>query len=270
MQLNADLPWEEFDPDEYHRTNYSRLRDDDRQIIELVRDFFCDADAGQSYTGIDVGTGSNLYPALTMLPFCQEITLWEHSPRNVEWLRREVLSFGRSWEPFWDILSKKAPHDKVDDPRKELAACASVTQRSIFRLPAQAWNMGTMFFVAESISSSMGEFRLAIQRFLGSLRPGAPFAAAFMENSTGHYVGSHLFPAVAISAEDVEDCLAPLSSSFKIERIDICAPPLREGYTGMLIARGLVNAGVAAGAAFPRRAADMVTSEPGFKKGARL
>ena len=74
---NADYPWDEFDPEDYFAHNYASLRDDDREILEIVRSYFADQLGDlpmHSLRGIDVGTGANLYPALAMLPFCEEIT----------------------------------------------------------------------------------------------------------------------------------------------------------------------------------------------------
>src|SRR6184192_2383524 len=84
---NRDYPWDDFSPEEYFKYNYADMRDDDRQIVELVSDFFAKAFSNASLPsgarGIDVGTGSNLYPALTMLPFCESLTLYEYSASNV-------------------------------------------------------------------------------------------------------------------------------------------------------------------------------------------
>ncbi|HEY5834126.1 hypothetical protein [Streptomyces sp.] len=56
----------------------------------------------------------------------------------------------------------------------------------------------------------------------------------------GYQVGDHWFPACAITAHDVEVCLAPYSDDMRIVRI---APPegwtVREGYTGMIVACGV-------------------------------
>src|SRR3712207_4648944 len=105
--LNSHFPWDDFDPNWYFDHNYKELRDDDRQIVELVRDFFATLDLPGGSSGIDAGAGSNLYPALTMLPFCNEITLYEYAASNVAWLRREVQSYSPSWDPWWNLLVKE-------------------------------------------------------------------------------------------------------------------------------------------------------------------
>jgi len=241
-KLNSHFQWDDFDSSWYFDNNYKVLRDDDRQIIEIVRDFFATLDlpSHRYRYGIDVGAGTNLYPALTMLPLCDEITLYEYATSNASWLQREIRSYSPSWDPFWDLLIKEPLYKSIDSPRKVLAAKAHVEAGSVFDLPELRWDIGTMSFVAESISSELTEFQAALGSFLRSLRPGAPFAAAFMENSLGYDVSTHRFPAVAITAEDVETCLAGYAEDLEIRRIGTTSP-LRDGYEGMILAIGIVR-----------------------------
>jgi hypothetical protein len=238
VALNGDTPWDEFDSGAYLRDNYLALRDDDREIVELVRDFFAGADFDVPLRGIDVGSGTNIYPALAMLPWCDHLDLCEYSTQNVEWLKNEIRSYSSSWDPFWDVLSHEPAYRGVDNPREALLKHAQVWKESVFALPERTWDIGTMFFVAESLSEQAEEFQLAVRKFVSALRPGAPFAAAFMENSTGYDVGRHRFPAVSIGLSDVRECLAGRSADLLLDRINIGSDPLREGYSGMILARG--------------------------------
>jgi hypothetical protein len=95
-----------------------------------------------------------------------------------------------------------------------------------------------MFFVAESISANEAEFAHAMSRFTGCLKPGAPFAAAFMENSEGYELGGKNFPAVAVCNEDIRVHLERSASDLFIERVGTIDQPLRPGYTGMIVACG--------------------------------
>ncbi len=239
-KLNGDFPWDHFDSNWYYDHNYKVLRDDDRQIVEVVRDFFATRDPSSHRHGIDVGSGTNLYPALTMLPLCDKITLYEYSASNVSWLQREIRSYSSSWDAFWELLAKEQLYKSVDSPRKTLAAKACVERGSIFDLPKSWWDIGTMFFAAESISSAPPEFQTALDSFIRSLRPGAPFAAAFMEKSLGYPVGTCRFPAVAITVNDVENCLAGDTKDLEISRVGLTSNPLRAGYGGMILATGRV------------------------------
>lgn len=250
---NAAYPWDEFDSADYFRHNYSALRGDDQQILEAMRDFFPKADPNVSATGrvaeerslrgLDVGSGTNLYPSLAMLPFCADLTLWEYSARNAAWLRGQIRSYAESWDTFWKVLAQAAPYDGTGDPRAALAERAHVHRGSVFDLPTAGWDMGTMFFVAESLTSSPVEFEAATHRFVAALRPGAPFAAAFMENSTGYTVGAQEFPAVSVTRETVRSCLEKVGRDLDVQRIDSGNEPLRDGYSGMILVLGTAGAG---------------------------
>ncbi|ADP80130.1 SCO2525 family SAM-dependent methyltransferase [Pseudofrankia inefficax] len=245
---NADFQWDRFDPTAYVDHNYKTLRADDQQILERVRDHFATHFAARGedprdsgLVGADLGAGPNLYPALAMLPWVDHLELVEYSPSNCEWLRGEVKEFGRSWDPFWELLTRRPAYAAVADPRAELARVTSVVQGSLFDRRHERWDLATMFFVAESISSRRQEFAAAVDGFVDALRPGAPFAAAFMERSTGYEVGTEHFPAVPVSLEDVRTRLSA-RTEVVVERIALADNPLREGYTGMIVALGTKTA----------------------------
>jgi hypothetical protein len=241
LKANADCPWDEFDPDWYANHNYRTLRPDDQQILETVRDFFSAEVTGQRRRrGIDLGSGANLYPSLAMLPFCDEVTLAERGASNRQWLRDQInrpAGFEDSWDAFWSRLTAALPYQRLRDPRKALRERARVQFGDAFKLGKRQWDLGTMFFVAESLTAREREFQQATWRFVNSLRIGAPFAAAFMKNSRGYTVGSHRFPAVAVNEVDVEHCLSAVAKVGKIVPIRLFTP-LREGYEGMILALG--------------------------------
>lgn len=243
---NSGYVWDDFEAEAYAQANYARLRDDDRYLLTetagfLARSLSPSTSRARRLTGVDVGTGANLYPALAMLPFCREIDLWERGGRNTRWLTSEVRSYSAIWDDYWDVLADRRPYRAHGDPRAGLSRTARVCHADLFRLPRHTWDVGTMFFIAESISDRRSEFELAIARFVGGLRPGAPFAAAFMRDSHGYPVGDKWFPSVAVREPDVEDCLAPLSRGLRVSTVET-DEPLRDGYSGMILALGVAGA----------------------------
>jgi hypothetical protein len=70
------------------------------------------------------------------------------------------------------------------------------------------------------------------------LKPGGVFAATFMEGSKGYTVGDTFFPAVSIHMADVADSMASVAYDVKIRSITTGASPVREGYSGMILAMG--------------------------------
>jgi len=92
VQRNADANWNRFSSDDYWRRNYHELQAEDQEIIRLVSRFFIRAFAGRppARRSVDVGSGTNLYPALLMLPWAEQILLTDFSASNVDWLRRQL------------------------------------------------------------------------------------------------------------------------------------------------------------------------------------
>jgi hypothetical protein len=235
---NTDFAWDAFDSDEYFQRNYQSLRADDAQIINVVADFFHATGPEQwRQRALDVGSGANLYPALTMLPFAAEVTLCERSHRNREWLEQELARPHGSWGEFWREIGAHRPrYERITDPLDLLRHNAEVRKGNIFTLKPNQFDIGTMFFVAESITTRMTEFERATRAFVRSLVPKAPFAAAFMRGSTGYSVGPNRFGACSVTEEDVERCLATEALIKDIQIVE--SHDLRDGYTGMIVATG--------------------------------
>jgi len=234
---NEQFPWDSFDSEWYLDHNYGTLRDDDRQILQRLGEFF--NGVGRDHLGhaVDVGTGSNLYPLLAVLPLCGRVTLWERAKTNCDWLRREIIKYSGVWDPYWEELTNWPLYQSMQDPRWPVSERTRVERGSLFNLPRDAYDIGTMFFVAESITERVDEFERATRCFLRSLRPNAPFAAAFMLQSRGYEVNGVHFPAVAITEDHVQECL----SVEGVRRATLAEikteSPLRDG-VGMMLVTG--------------------------------
>ena len=240
---NSDVAWGTFDPIAYVDHNYRDLQAEDAEILNIVRDHFADhfrtQGVGPVY-GIDVGTGANLYPALSKLPWCDEITLFERSPANVQYLQGQLDSYDRNWDQFWDALTENETYGSFAvDPRQQFRKVVKVVQGNIFDLERLAgrWSVGTMFFVAESMTSSYDEFNRGVECFMRALAPGAPFFTAFMEHSNGYCTGEEFFPACDVGEHEVRMSLEPFADEFRVQRLKSEAV-VREGYSGMILSYG--------------------------------
>jgi hypothetical protein len=237
-ERNADFDWDAFDSTAYFAHNYGRLRDDDKQIIDIVADFFQARESTRLRPrAIDVGTGANLYPALTLLPFAAELTLYERAFTNCQWLTTQLERPSPSWSSFWSHISRdRDAYQPIRDPLNLLSRHAKVVKGNVFSLEPGTFDIGTMFFVAESITNRNDEFVRATQLFVNSLKARAPFAAAFMRDSSGYRVGNRSFPACSVDTGDVERALAPVATGVTITTVD--SRGLRDGYCGMMVATG--------------------------------
>lgn len=248
QKLNDDVPWDDFDPGEYIGHNYLTMQAVDQEIVSRVRDHFSDhfgdhfPESVRVASGIDVGAGPNLYPALAMLPWCDRITLLERSARNVAYLSSQCADYDAHWDQFWDVLCQREAYAKLDvTPRVRFKEAVQQPEPgSLFDLgtDTRRWDLGTMFFVAESITTSLEEFRHGVGCFMTALNPGAPFAAAFMEHSLGYRVGDVKFPARDIDTAEVEIALGDFAQDMKMYRLNDPDDFVREGYSGMILVCG--------------------------------
>jgi hypothetical protein len=261
VSSNDAYQWDEFDSAAYQKKNYAKLQAVDREILRRVSLFFSTAfaDRGPAREALDVGSGTNLYPALLMLPFTDRIMLTDFSVNNVRWLEHHIMDEDApwSWQPFWDeVHTLEEYRERIGEPRKHLReACtavpgiAGIEQRSVFDLPERRWQLGTMFFVAESITTDPGEFHTAVGCFVGALEPGAPFATAFMGGSKGYRVGRRKFPrvgrrkfpAVPITKADVNDLFTGLGAKDLSVWQTQAKEKIRRGYDTMIVATGIVG-----------------------------
>jgi hypothetical protein len=234
---NEEWPWDEFDSQAYFERNYTAIHPCDGPIVDNVTKFFASVITGDHHKALDVGTGPNLYPPLLMLPFSHDITAWEYSPPNSMWLRAQREELDPAWQAFWARMCTYEPYQKDADIQSSLRKCLQVKSLSVYELPPRMWDLGTMFFVAESISPSQQDFRDAVDQFLSALKPGAPFATAFMERSTGYSVGSKHYPAYTVDGDEIRSYLAQRTTGLRTEFIDH-DKTLRSGYNGMVLAMG--------------------------------
>jgi hypothetical protein len=236
---NAYVPWDTFDSDWYFQHNYHVLRRDDAQVIDIVADFFQrnQVPGRLRPRAIDIGPGTNLYPALSMMPFAAELHLVERAASNRRWLESEIVHPRPSWWRFWDRMKAgRCSYAPIEDPFDLLGHRVTVAGGNIFDLRAGTYDMGTMFIVAESITSSRSEFVRATRSFVNSLVPRAPFAAAFMRNSSGYRVGLQTFPACSVEEEEVDMALKRIATDVRIRTVD--GAGLREGYSGIIVVTG--------------------------------
>ncbi|MFG3099261.1 SCO2525 family SAM-dependent methyltransferase [Streptomyces sp. NPDC048182] len=249
MDRNADAPWSKFDPEAYVDDNYRTPLDVDLLIVRHMRDYFSRCYAAgvpDAVRGVDVGAGANLYPGLSMLPWCEKVLLLEYAPPNVAYLERQKSGTGydTAWDAFWDVLREAPAYAGIDDPRATFGDIVRVERGNLFDLEDghRRWDIGTMFFVADSMSECSEEFDRGVRCFMNALNEGAPFAAAFMKESVGYRVGEHRYPAYRVNEDRVRESLEPFTGELEIHDLHHMVRP---GHEGMLLALGRRNSEIA-------------------------
>ena len=246
MRNNA-AAWSDFDADEYWKINYASVLPEDAEIIQTASKFLIEAcGVGPGFRrAVDVGAGANLYPSLLLLPWARHIVFTEYASPNIEWLVESLTDAPGEWrwQPFWDLVAGLPGYRAVEDPRRTLAAMHEIRTVSIFDLPARAWDLGSMFFVADGMTTDEAEFESAVCSFLRALMPGSPFIMAFMEGSSGYDVHGVRFPSVKVTPRSLDALLADLPvTGTSVLRTDNSVRRVRPGYDAMLLVTGFVTA----------------------------
>ena len=214
---NAQAPWDDFSSEKYYDHNYKEIQAEDQEILHRVSLFFAGAFAGRKRAecAIDVGSGTNLYPALLMLPWANHILLTDYSPPNVSWLDREVRAERSpwAWEPFWQEL-KGCPGLR---PHRRAAQAA---KRSLFQGSSVRRNQAAqrIRLACGAVATRHDVLRGRVDhRGIRGIPRGhrevrrrtsidAPFAATFMAESVGYEVDGTKFPASLVTTIQVREC----------------------------------------------------------------
>jgi hypothetical protein len=249
---NNAVEWSAFDADEYWEINYASVLPEDAEIIQCASKFLIEAcgEPARFRRAVDVGAGTNLYPALLMLPWAERLVFTEYASPNIDWLGKDLADAPGEWrwQPFWDLVAGLPCYRTIEDPRRALAAGHEVRTLSIFDLPPRTWDLGSMFFVADGITTDLAEFKDAVRAFINALLPGSPFLMAFMEESDGYVVHGRRFPAVRVTQRSLDALLGELPvTGTSVLRTDNSVRRLRPGYEAMLLVTGLVAMGLQCG-----------------------
>jgi NNMT/PNMT/TEMT family len=242
---NDEAAWSEFDADGYWKFNYASVLPEDAEIIRYASEFLIRTCGTRLHArrAVDIGAGTNLYPALLMLPWARNIVFTEYAESNIRWLGENLahVSSDWPWQPFWDLVAGLPCYQTIQRPRHRLAVIHEIQRLSVFDLPRRAWDLGCMFFVADGITEDEEEFESAVRMFLGALTPGAPFIMAFMDSSSGYDVSGVGFPAVRVTPTSLNALISTLPvTGINILRTDNSIRRLRSGYDAMLLVTGII------------------------------
>lgn len=243
---NADYRWAEFDPESYFQQYYGEPHADDIGVIpRAVEAMKRAAPVGAELDVLDVGTGSNLVPLFCALPRARSLTVWEYSETNIAWLKAEMLrdEMRPQWCRFWDATRRayQPEYQLPEDPMPALRAKCILRQGSIFDLPERAWDAGTMFFCAESITSRLDEFEAACAAYARSVRPGGTLLAALLVRSRGYVVGDRPFPGLDLSVGMIEQIFGRYVRELKAEPVGLVDREVRSGYFGFVLLTGIAR-----------------------------
>jgi len=226
------IPWNKFNPHTYIENNYSSIHDEDNLIIHRLVDHYLSLP--KLKVALEIGVGPNLYPVMVMLPFVKKIECIDFSITNVIYLKKQLKKLANNWYQFWELMKSLNQKYKIN-LTENLKVKVKVKKGDIYKLSKNKYDISSMFFCAESITTEHDQFVSACKRFIKSVKPRGYLVAAFMENSQSYKVGNVEFPSYPVNTQLINKVFMTETNDIVIKQIPLAKQPLRPGYTGMIL-----------------------------------
>ncbi|MFD4371296.1 class I SAM-dependent methyltransferase [Streptomyces sp. NPDC058486] len=232
---NADADWDRWPVQDYLAENYRRLHPCDIAVIRHHAALYRRLGPGSVARSLEFGAGPNLYPLMPAATACRSIDALEPGAAGHAYLSGQLRNGpDPSWQPFYALCRRLDPAL----PRTLSAALRGVTavRGDVHAVERHGYGLGSMSFVAESVTEDAGEFARVCRDFLGCVRPGGHLLAAFMENMPSYRIGTGpLWPACPVDAGAVREVFAPYTRDLDVRRVDKDPTLPDYGDTGILL-----------------------------------
>jgi hypothetical protein len=235
---NRDVDWDAWPVEDYLSENYREIHPSDLAVIDHHSRFYREFAAEGFARSLEFGAGPNLYPLMLAAAVSRHIDAVEPSAASVAYLTRQL---GTGPDPSWDGFYRECRARRPDLPTSLHLAMrrVEVKRGTAADVERDAYDLGSMHFVAESVTEERDEFRALCARFVGSVRPGAPVVAAFMENMGRYGLGDgSRWPGYPVDMDRVADAFAGTTEDLVLSRIDADETLPDYGYTGMVLLTG--------------------------------
>lgn len=232
---NRDAAWDAWPVADYLAENYRRLHAADIAVIEHHSAVYRKLPSDGVDRALELGAGPNLYPLMLAAAAARHIDAVDPSAAGLAYLR-DQLAHGAdpAWEPFYACCRTNNP--TLPARLANALSRVEVVAGDASGLPESAYGLGSMNFVAESVTEDPAEFAAICRAFVHAVRPGAPLVASFMENMGRYRIADGpMWPGYPVTRDTVHDVFADETVDLVVSRID-ADPELPEwGYTGMVL-----------------------------------
>lgn len=231
---NADADWDQWPVTDYLAENYRRMHPSDATVIRHHAGFYREIPADGLRRSLEFGAGPNLYPLMLAAAVARRIDALEPSAANVAYLAGQLERPDGSWDTFYTLCRSLDPRLPVS--LTEALSRVRVLHADATAVPAGAYDLASMNFVAESVTEDAGEFAALCGIFIHSVRPGGYLVGAFMENMPSYHIGAGLaWPAFPVDTAAVRHVFAPYTERLQVTRVDKDPTPPDHGDTGMVL-----------------------------------
>jgi hypothetical protein len=235
---NRDVDWNAWPVEHYLAENYRQIHPADLAVIEHHSRFYGQLPPDSVDRSVEFGAGPNLYPLMLAASVSRHIEAVEPSAASVAYLTGQLANGPEpSWDEFYRACRQRLPSlpAELDEAMRRV----EVRQGGAEAVEPDTYGLASMHFVAESVTEDRDEFRALCARFVGSVRPGAPLVAAFMENMGRYGLGDgSRWPGYPVDTDRVADAFAEITDELVLSRIDADETLPDYGYTGMVLLTG--------------------------------
>jgi hypothetical protein len=192
----------------------------------------------------DVGAGSSLLPALLLTPYVAKdgkISLIEYAGRDRVVLSEDLQDIWQNWRvtPLARLERELTQrHYEYAGATSRLPDLCRVNPGSICTLEADAYDLASSFFAAESLATSRREICLAVRCLARSLRPGGMLITTHtLASEPDQPDGDRRFPARSLTRRDIHEAYLDAELEFSMHVIDDTTPSGSMGQVAVVIAR---------------------------------
>jgi len=210
-----------FDPRAYLKEYYSHLGEENQELLHFIDDvyrrIFVELDAARL---LEFGGGPTIYQLISAAKYPVSIDFSDYLDANLNevhnWLQDKPEQF--FWDDFIRYVLKlegecgnlptvKERVQLIRHKIKRLIHCDAKKSEPLelgYRAP---YDIVSINFVLESITTGMSEWNVLIENVLPLVRPQGYLLMCAITGATCYRVGERFFPAVSISPEILESKL---------------------------------------------------------------
>jgi NNMT/PNMT/TEMT family len=195
---------------------------------------------------LEIGGGPAIHQLVSARHKVERITFGEYLSANrheiLKWKKGDATAF--NWDPYFEYAARlENSNESIADMKQTLRSklrnivpCDILRQPPMLRHSNRLYDIVSVHFCAESITSKREEFHTAMSNILSFLNPGGYLVISFLRAAGMYPVGTERFCAYPVCEDEVTELLNAMSC--KIEMIDNCAANDRD-YWGVfsLVAR---------------------------------
>lgn len=243
-----------FSPQEYLEEYYSHIGTENSALLSFFSKAYKDFDENSLKT-LEIGGGPTIYQLISLAPVAKCVHFTDYLVKNLEQIKHWVKndSRGYNWDNFILYALNIEQPGKVHDQdsilerkgliQKKLTnfSTCNVFKDSVVDTNEGPYDLLSMNFVAESVSSDMKEFTAVLSRMSNLLVPGGVFVMSGLLKAKFWVEGGRKFPSTYLTEKDVIDLLTNIG--YKIEIFDTVAAehdksdPENQGYEGIFMVK---------------------------------